>query len=159
MSLVKIIAFVAIAVALIFGGKMYNQKIDREAAQQAGEEREKVVREEQALRSKLGIEDVVIGKSEVVAKRGDVLVVHYEGKLEDGTKFDSSYDRGTPFEFHLGAGEVIQGWDMGLMGMRVGGKRMLTIPPELGYGANPAGKIPPNSTLKFTVELLDIVHP
>src|SRR3989338_4389453 len=103
MSLVKIIAFGAIAVALIFGGKMYNQKIDREAAQQAGEEREKVVREEQALRSKLGIEDVVIGKSEVVAKRGDVLVVHYEGKLEDGTKFDSSYDRGTPFEFHLGA--------------------------------------------------------
>jgi peptidylprolyl isomerase len=159
MSLIKVAAFAVIAVALIFGGRMYNQKIDKEAQQRAGQEREKARQEEEALFAKLKIEDVVPGTQDTTAQKGDTLIVHYEGKLEDGTLFDSSYNRGTPFEFHLGAGEVIKGWDVGLLGMKVGGRRVLTIPPELGYGDSQAGKIPPNSTLKFTVELLDVVRP
>jgi len=104
----------------------------------------------------LKIEDLVVGTGEEV-KGGAVVSVNYVGTLEDGTKFDSSYDRNQPFEFTLGAGEVIKGWDLGVAGMKVGGKRNLVIPPELGYGANGAGGvIPPNATLKFTVELLGV---
>ena len=104
----------------------------------------------------LKIEDVVVGTG-AEALKGKQVSVHYTGWLTDGKKFDSSKDRGQPFQFALGRGQVIQGWDDGVQGMKVGGKRKLTIPPELGYGAQGAGGvIPPGATLVFEVELLAV---
>ena len=104
---------------------------------------------------KLEIKDLTVGTgAEAVA--GKKVTVNYVGTLTNGTKFDSSYDRNEPFTFNLGAGDVIKGWDQGVAGMKVGGKRKLTIPPSLGYGSQDLGTIPPNSTLIFEVELLKV---
>lgn len=106
--------------------------------------------------AQLQIQDEVVGTGPA-AKNGDRVTVNYTGWLTNGTKFDSSLDRNKPFVFTLGAGEVISGWDQGVAGMKVGGKRKLTIPPELGYGSRGAGGvIPPNATLVFEIELLKI---
>jgi peptidylprolyl isomerase len=100
--------------------------------------------------------DEIIGTG-AQPQRGDTVTVHYTGWLTDGSKFDSSHDHGSPFEFQIGVGQVIRGWDEGVMTMKVGGKRKLTIPSQLGYGARGAGGvIPPNATLIFDVELLGV---
>ncbi len=107
--------------------------------------------------SGLVIEDLDAGSGDV-AEKGSMVSVHYTGWLTDGAKFDSSKDRNEPFDFPLGAGHVIRGWDEGVQGMKVGGRRKLTIPPALGYGARGAGGvIPPNATLVFEVELLKVL--
>ena len=104
----------------------------------------------------LKIEDMKVGTG-ADAVTGKEITVHYTGWLTDGKKFDSSVDRNQPFKFRLGVGMVIKGWDQGFSGMKVGGKRKLTIPAEMGYGANGAGGvIPPNATLVFEVELLGV---
>jgi len=116
---------------------------------------ELVIAKERVTPSGLRITDITVGKGPE-AKAGQTVVVNYRGTLENGKEFDSSYGRG-PFSFPLGAGRVIQGWDEGVAGMQVGGKRKLVIPPDLGYGQRGAGGvIPPNATLIFEVELLEI---
>ena len=106
--------------------------------------------------SGLTIEDLVVGTGDA-AKSGQRVSVHYTGWTTDGKKFDSSKDRGQAFLFSLGRGEVIRGWDEGVAGMKIGGQRTLTIPPDMGYGARGAGGvIPPNATLLFEVELLAV---
>ncbi|MGH2817530.1 MAG: FKBP-type peptidyl-prolyl cis-trans isomerase [Actinomycetota bacterium] len=149
-----IAGLIAAAVVVIVGMALVSTGGDDEGASTAapGECDESP----QTLDSGVVIEDMECGEGEE-AERGDLLTVHYTGTLEDGTKFDSSLDRGQPFELRLGAGMVIPGWEEGLPGMRVGGTRQLTIPPELGYGeAGSPPDIPPNSTLVFEIELLEV---
>ena len=113
-------------------------------------------KEKQTMNNGLVIEDIKIGDGQEVEKF-NIVTVNYTGLLEDGTKFDSSLNPGrSPFRFTVGAGQVIKGWDEGLMGMKVGGKRKLTIPPELGYGSRDNGPIPANSTPIFEIDLLGI---
>ena len=109
----------------------------------------------QTMNGGLEVTDLSVGTG-AEATKGKLVSVHYVGTLENGTKFDSSRDRGTPFEFTLGAGEVIKGWDQGFAGMKVGGKRKLVIPADLAYGNRAIGNIPANSTLVFEVELLGV---
>ncbi len=108
-----------------------------------------------AVSKDLKIEDLTVGTG-AEAVSGKSVTVNYKGTLTDGTQFDSSYDRNQPFTFALGSGQVIQGWEQGIQGMKVGGKRRLTIPASLGYGDRATGKIPANSTLIFEVELLTV---
>ncbi len=105
--------------------------------------------------NKLVIDDIVIGSGEP-AKIGDTVAVHYIGTLQDGTEFDNSRKRGDTFSFKIGDGKVIKGWEDGLVGMKVGGQRILVVPAELGYGSNTVGPIPANSTLVFAIELIEI---
>ena len=113
--------------------------------------------ESNVLPSTLVMEDLVLGKG-AAAESGSDVVVHYVGWLENGQQFDSSRARRDPLDFALGAGDVIKGWDQGITGMKVGGKRKLTIPPELAYGDQGCGGvIPPQATLVFEVELLEVL--
>jgi peptidylprolyl isomerase len=124
---------------------------DKQAAEKPGVERTEA--------GGLKITDLVVGTG-AVAESGKAVTVHYAGTLTDGTEFDSSRKHGEPFSFRLGARQVIPGWDQGVKGMKIGGKRKLIIPPDLGYGERGAsGVIPPNATLNFEVELLDVKEP
>ncbi len=114
------------------------------------------MKQEKKMTDKLVINDEKIGDG-VEASAGKLMTVHYTGRLTDGTKFDSSVDRNQPFRFMLGVGQVIKGWDDGVQGMKVGGKRTLLIPSHMAYGERGAGAvIPPNATLEFDVELLSV---
>ena len=112
-----------------------------------------------ANQGELIVEDIEVGTGDAVVESGDDIVIHYKGTLTDGTVFDSSYDRGEPFQTQIGVGQVIKGWDEGVLGMKPGGKRKLTIPPNMAYGESGTsdGSIPPNSTLIFEVELVEIL--
>lgn len=113
-------------------------------------------RNQPTMTDQLTIEDIAVGSGNAV-KSGDTVVIHYEGTLPTGEVFDSSYKRGQPFTTAIGVGRVIKGWDEGVVGMKVGGKRRLTIPPDKAYGVEGIpGAIPPNATLIFTLELLEI---
>ena len=132
--------------ALFFSTKAWDKVCDCDKTQ----------KQEDKDMSELKIEDTTIGTGDL-AESGKSVSVHYTGKLEDGTVFDSSHKRGTPITFTLGMGQVIKGWDEGIAGLRVGGKRTLTIPSDMGYGAQGSGKlIPPHATLIFDVELMDV---
>ena len=149
--------FVFVVVIVLVGGAAWlfmrrGQGVDKTADKQASPTATEAV-----LDGGLKVRDIVIGSGSA-AKAGDSITVNYIGTFTDGKKFDSSYDHGQPFQFVLGTGAVIKGWDIGVAGMRVGGKRELIIPPALAYGERGAGNgaIPPNSTLVFEVELLAV---
>lgn len=108
------------------------------------------------MSTELQIEDLQTGDGKVVVK-GALITAHYTGWLEDGTVFDSSVQKGRPFQCVIGTGRVIKGWDLGLMGMRVGGRRKLFVPAHLGYGERTVGRIPANSNLIFEIELLEVL--
>ena len=148
---ILIAIIVIILVFVIFGGYFLLQKPTNTQPR-----KEQKISSENSEIQKVKIEILQEGSGEA-SKTGDLVTVHYIGTLENGAKFDSSIDRGTPFSFTLGQNRVIQGWELGVLGMKVGEKRKLTIPAELGYGSQGAGElIPPNATLIFEVELLKI---
>jgi len=150
--LLIIIAVVVVALVIfIFWGSAGQDKSRK--ADNTNQEQSKM--ETIILPGGLQIMDEVLGSGDQAAV-GNTVVVNYVGTLTDGKKFDSSYDRGQPFSFRLGTGQVIMGWDQGILGMKVGGKRKLIIPPSLGYGSQSVGSIPANSTLIFEVELLGV---
>lgn len=135
-------------------------KEETQTATLVGSEKEREEKLKAAINSNgeltsMVIDDVVIGKGAEV-KNGDTVSVHYVGTLQNGTEFDNSQKRGEPFTFTVGSGMVIRGWEEGLIGMKKGGQRLLVIPPSMGYGANAIGPIPPNSTLLFSIELVEI---
>lgn len=153
----KIIPWLLLLAIIALGcGKKAEQQTETTEGTSAPAE-EPVMEASQVVLTASGLqyEDLVVGTGKT-AEVGQTASVHYTGWLENGTKFDSSLDRNAPFEFQLGAGRVIKGWDEGVAGMKEGGKRKLIIPPQLGYGERDMGTIPPNSVLIFEVELLKV---
>ncbi|HIC27085.1 MAG TPA: FKBP-type peptidyl-prolyl cis-trans isomerase [Gammaproteobacteria bacterium] len=156
--LLGIIAIILLGViGFIFSSNKNPQEVDNQSIKQ--EVNNNRTQQEEIMEvTELQIVDTTVGEGKE-AILGKVVSVHYTGTLTDGTKFDSSVDRETPFQFTLGAGQVIQGWDQGVIGMKVGGKRTLTIPSDLAYGpTGRPGTIPPSATLIFDIELLDVVE-
>lgn len=151
----KVGLFAVLGGAIVWAGMSYNKKLDRQAEEDSRNVKIAAEEQDKKLMEQLKIEDVVVGTGRE-AKKGDKVSVHYTGSFTDGKVFDSSKFRNQPFEFTIGAGEVITGWDLGVAGMKTGGTRNLTIPSELAYGATGNQAIPPNSTLKFTIELLAV---
>lgn len=149
--------FLGIVIILVLGLVAFVFSLTRELQEEPQVQEQEETSPMQTMNLK--IEDIVTGEG-AEAVQGKTAVMHYTGTLLDGTKFDSSLDRGTPFSFVLGANQVIAGWDQGVSGMKVGGKRMLTVPPDLAYGSQGIpGVIPPDSTLVFELELLDVLEP
>ena len=154
---------VIIIIVIVIGGG-YFLLADKSSNNLPVEEKTEEIKEEENMNNNTNVYEISGMKVEVlkegtgeVSKTGDTVFVHYTGTLENGVKFDSSVDKGTPFDFTVGQNRVIQGGELGVVGMKVGEKRKLTIPPELGYGSQGAGEIiPPNATLIFEVELLKI---
>lgn len=152
----KYIIFIAVAVIIIFAAMQYKPNATSPISTTNITDTTTTTNNITTMPNGLIIEDVKVGTG-AEAKKGTLITVHYVGTLDNGTKFDSSRDRGEPFVFPLGQGMVIQGWEQGFEGMKVGGIRKLTIPSALGYGAAGAGAaIPPNATLHFEVELLGV---
>jgi FKBP-type peptidyl-prolyl cis-trans isomerase len=152
------IIFIIIVVVIIGAAVWYNNKTSEQNQAALLAQGQAAQQAQQQIMDELKINDVKVGTGAEV-KNGDTVNVLYTGSLDNGTVFDASSKHGNqPFSFTLGKQEVIQGWDLGVAGMKVGGTRELTIPPELGYGAGGAGggAIPPNATLHFTVQLLSI---
>jgi len=154
----KIIALATAIVLMIVGFFIFYNKNPKSQQPQSNIINSGPVAPQPTIMNKEGVQvEILKDGTGAIAKKGDMVSVHYTGTLENGTKFDSSVDRGTPFEFSLGAGQVIPGWDIGVEGMKVGEVRRLTIPSELAYGSSGAGNaIPPNATLIFEVQLLGI---
>ncbi|MCK4891502.1 MAG: FKBP-type peptidyl-prolyl cis-trans isomerase [Candidatus Pacebacteria bacterium] len=151
-----------ISVVLIFTS-LDNNKNEQEIIDQNDSEENiedqlnQIINKPNNKKMELQIDILKEGSGEIETKEGDIIAVHYTGTLEDGAKFDSSLDRGETFSFTIGAGQVIKGWDEGTVGMKIGEKRKLTIPPELGYGDRGVGNIiQPNATLIFEIELVSI---
>jgi len=167
-----LIAFVSLTVWFFINktnteqnGEGFEALIKEQQPEERPEEPEEIVEEKNVtgefvtLPSGLQVQDVSIGTGRE-AQNGDIVAAHYTGTLEDGTKFDSSYDRDQPFAFILGGGMVIKGWDIGIAGMKVGGKRKLIIPPDLAYGDREVSAlIPASSTLYFDIELVAVQTP
>lgn len=155
-----IIAVVAVIVVglVVYAGTPHpvDLRNDADSAQLSNKEDSRTPTMDTASTGELGIQTITEGTGAAITN-GQTAIVHYTGKLTDGTVFDSSIPRGEPFPFLLGAGQVIKGWDVGVLGMKVGEKRTLTIPSDMGYGASGfPGVIPPNATLIFDVELIGI---
>lgn len=148
-----IIAMLAVGIYGISSNKQKAEKINEKPREEVLEMK---TEQPEPKVEQLQIEDLVVGDGQE-AKEGDTVIVDYKGTLTNGTQFDSSYDRGESFSFELGAGRVIKGWDIGVAGMKIGGKRKLTIPSDLAYGDRGVPPdIPPEATLVFEVELLEI---
>ena len=158
-SMPIVIGIIVLALVVIAAFIFIPQSSPEESVDEKNREKEVSQEKEDTILNEKSV-DLLIGTIEegagAQAETGDVITVHYTGVLEDGTKFDSSYDRGEPITIQIGAGQVIQGWELGIPGMRIGEKRKLTIPSELAYGAQGRPGIPPNATLIFEVELVSI---
>jgi len=145
-------AFVCLSLMILTGCRQSSQEVVQETSKPA----DSANQNEEPNVTELKITDLTVGDG-ATAEPGKRVTVHFRGTLTDGTEFDASRNHGSPFTFSLGGGEVISGWDEGVKGMKVGGKRKLVIPPHMGYGERGAGNvIPPNATLVFEVELLDV---